>query len=226
MPAITRRSVVKGVSWSAPVVAAAAAAPALAASCRNPLTYTGRFTQADSSTISRRYTYTASGGASVVVTVATSAYGGKVLQRSNLTAAGNTTTGGYNGAGSLLQADGLQLQQEGAGGQKLTITFSKPVTDLTFSIADIDWNGSTYQDSVWVSPSPTSVSLGTAVKGGASQSGPLQARQTGQVTSSTSANWASVTIAGPVSSFVVDYSSTTGTGVQQIFLTGLSFKAC
>lgn len=225
MPAITRRSVVKGVSWSAPVVAAAAAAPALAASCRNPLTYTGKFTQANSSTIPRRYTYTASGGASVVVTVATSAYGGKALQPSNLTAAGNSTRG-YNGEGDLLRADGLQLQQEGAGGQKLTITFSKPVTDLTFSIADIDWTDSSYQDSVWVSPSPTSVSLGNAVKGEASQSSPLQARQPGQVSSSTSANRASVTMAGPVSSFVVDYSSTRGNGVQQIFLTGLSFKAC
>ncbi|MCZ6937792.1 hypothetical protein EJ130_05800 [Micrococcus luteus] len=225
MPAITRRSVVKGVSWSAPVVAVAAAAPALAVSCGNPLTYTGKFAQGNSYTIPRSYTYSAPGGASVVLSVATSAYGGKVLQGSNLTAAGNINAG-YNGAGNLLQVDGLQLQQEGAGGQKLTIAFSKPVTDLTFTIADIDWNGSNYQDSVWVSPSPTSVSLGTAVTGEASQSTPFKALKTGQVLSSTSANWASVTMAGPVSSFVVDFSSNTGNVAQQIFLTGLSFKAC
>lgn len=225
MPTITRRSVVKGVSWSAPVVAAAAAAPAFAVSCGSPLTYTGKFTQASSSTIPRSYTYSAPGGASVVLSVATSAYGGKVLAANNLTAAGNSSAG-YNGLGNLLQVDGLLLQQAGAGGQKLTITLSKPVTDLAFTIADIDWNGSNYQDSVWVSPSPTSVSLGTAVTGKASQSSPLKALKTGSVLSSASANWASVTMAGPVSSFTVDFSSTTGNVAQQIFLTGLSFKAC
>ncbi|WP_336638930.1 hypothetical protein [Micrococcus luteus] len=206
------------------MVAAAAAAPALAISCGNPLTYTGKFTQANSYTIPRQYTYTAPGGASVDLSVDTSAYDGKLLARENLTAAGNLNSG-YNGLGDL-RADGLQLQQAGVGGQKLTITFSKPVMDLTFTIADIDWLRSGYQDSVWVSPSPTSVSLGTAVTGEASASRPLKATTTGAVNSDVSANRATVTMAGPVSSFTVDFSSTTGETMQQIFLTGLSFKAC
>lgn len=224
MPIITRRSVVKGVSWSAPMVAAAVAAPALAVSCANPLTYTGKFTQANSYTIPRQYTYTAPGGASVGLSVGTSAYGGKLLDTINLSAAGAISLG-YNGLG-VLRDDGLLLQQQGAGGQKLTITFSKPVMDLTFTIADIDWLGNGYRDSVWVSPSPTSVSLGAAVTGEASASSPLKATTTGAVSSDVSANRATVTMAGPVSSFTVDFSSTTGTTAQQIFLTGLSFKAC
>lgn len=218
-----RRAVAKGMAWAAPVVAASAATPALAASCA-PVTYTGAFTQANVYRVPSSYTWTNTAGDTITLAVSTSAYGGKTLPQNNLSAAGGINVG-YNGQGDL-SGDGLQLQQNGSGGQVLTITFSEPVTDLTFTVADIDWNGSNYRDSVVLSPAPTTVANGSQVRGGGTTGAPLTSVTNREVNSGTVDNRSTVTYDGPVSSFTLDFSSTTGTTPQQIFLTDLTFTAC
>ena len=208
-----RRTVAKGMAWAAPVVAASAAAPALAASCA-PVTYTGAFTQANVyGPPPTSYTWTNAGGDTITLTLSTSTYGGKTLQSNNLTSAGGINQG-YNGQGDL-RDDGLLLQQNGSGGQVLTITFSEPVTDLTFTVADIDWLTRRYRDSVVLSPAPTTVSNGPEIQGGGTTGAPLTSRTNREVNSSEPANRSTVTYDGPVSSFTLDFSSTDGTTGQQ-----------
>lgn len=220
-----RRAVAKGMAWAAPVVAASAATPALAASCA-PVTYTGAFTQANVyGAPPTSYTWANADGDTITLTVSTSAYGGRLLSTNNLTSAGGRNQG-YNGNGDLRE-DGLLLQQrDGSGGQVLTITFSEPVTDLTFTVADIDWLTREYRDSVVLSPAPTTVSNGPAVQGAGTTGAPLTPRTNGQVDSSVVNNRSTVTYDGPVSSFTLDFSSTDGRTAQQIFLTDLTFTAC
>lgn len=220
-----RRAVAKGMAWAAPVVAASAATPALAASCA-PVTYTGAFTQADVyGDPPTSYTWTNADGDTITLAVSTSAYGGRILAPNNLHSAGGIKEG-YNGLGDL-RDDGLLLQhRDSSGGQVLTITFSEPVTDLTLTVADIDWLTRKYRDSVVLSPAPTTVSNGPAVQGGGTTSAPLTSRTNGEVNSSEPANRSTVTYDGPVSSFTLDFSSTDGTTSQQIFLTDLTFTAC
>lgn len=224
LPLPGRRAVAKGMAWAAPVVAASAATPALAASCV-PVTYTGAFTQANVyGAPPTSYTWTNADGDTITLAVSTSAYGGKTLPGNNLTSAGGINQG-YNGNGDLRE-DGLLLQQQGSGGQVLTITFSEPVTDLTFTVADMDWLTGGYRDSVVLSPAPTTVSNGPAVQGDGTTGAPLTSTTKRVVDSSEVANRSTVTYDGPVSSFTLDFSSTDGTTAQQIFLTDLTFTAC
>lgn len=158
-PSLSRRTVAHGLAWTVPAVAAAAAAPAFAVSCANPAAFTGRFTQANVyGTPPSTYTWSAAGRTPITLSLNTVADSGKSLTPNNLTSAGGINQG-YNGLGDL-RADGLLLQQSGSGGQRLTITFSRPVTNLQFTIADVDWLRSRYRDAIVLDPEPTSVTNG------------------------------------------------------------------
>lgn len=220
---VSRRSVTAGTLWSAPAVAIAAAAPAVAVSAC--VTYTGAFTQPSSyNPVPLSYTFRGSDGSTVTVSLSTASYGGKTLLSNNLTAAGNVNKG-YNGMGDLA-TDGLQLQQQGTGGQRLTFTFSQPVSNLSFVVADIDNSGKQYRDSVTLSPAPTSVVNGSSLTGSGGTGDPLRATTTSPVNSDNKANRSTVTMAGPLSSMTVDFSSSTGTVAQQVFITGMTFEVC
>lgn len=220
--ALSRRTVAKGALWTAPAISLAAAAPAVAASS-SCVSYTGAFTQPSYSPVRMAYTFTGSDGSTVTVSLSTRVYGGKTLMRPNLSAAGNIEY--YNGAGDL-RYDGLQLQQQGTGGQVLTFSFSQEVSNLQFTVADIDNDGTRYRDSIVLSPAPTTVTNGRAVVGAGTTAAPLRTTGTSQVTSDTLANRSTVTMADPLSSFSLDFSSSTGTTAQQIFITSMSFDVC
>ncbi|MEU3871685.1 hypothetical protein AB0E52_09830 [Micrococcus luteus] len=206
-------------------MAAAAAAPAFAVSCANPAAFTGRFTQANVyGTPPSTYTWSAAGRTPITLSLNTVADIGKSLTPQNLTSAGGINQG-YNGLGDLSE-DGLLLQQSGSGGQRLTITFSRPVTNLQFTIADVDWLRSRYRDAIVLDPEPTSVTNGPPLQGNGTTGSPVSAVSAGEVTSDTVANRSRVTYAGPINSFTLYFSSTDGTTAQQIFLTGLTFFAC
>ena len=224
-PSLSRRTVAHGLAWTVPAVAAAAAAPAFAVSCANPAAFTGRFTQADVyGTPPSTYTWSAAGRTPITLSLNTVADSGKSLTPNNLTSAGGSNQG-YNGLGDL-RADGLLLQQSGSGGQRLTITFSRPVTNLQFTIADVDWLRSRYRDAIVLDPEPTSVTNGPPLQGNGTTGSPVSAVSAGEVSSDTEANRSRVTYAGPINSFTLYFSSTDGTTAQQIFLTGLTFFAC
>jgi len=224
-PAPSRRAVTAGLAWSVPAIAATAAAPAYAASCANPTTYTGDFTQANVyGAPPSSYTWTSASGNTITLDVSTVAYGGKSLMTNNLTSAGGINQG-YSGRGDL-ESDGLQLQQQGNGGQVLTISLSEPVTDLQFTIADLDWRSRGYRDAVVLSPTPTTVTNNSAVQGAGVAGNPLTPKTAAEVNSDTLDNRSTVTYSGPITSFSLDFSSTDGTVAQQIFLTNLRFAAC
>lgn len=219
---VSRRSVTAGTLWSAPAVAIAAAAPAVAVSAC--VTYTGAFTQPSSyNPVPLSYTFRGSDGSTVTVSLSTASYGGKTLLSNNLTAAGNVNKG-YNGMGDLA-TDGLQLQQQGTGGQRLTFTFSQPVSNLSFVVADIDNSGKQHKDSVTLSPTPSVVN-GSAVTGSGVTGDPLRTTRTSPVNSDNKDHRSTVTMAGPLSSMTVDFSSSEGTVAQQIFITGMTFEVC
>lgn len=219
----------RGVAWAAPTAAVLVAAPALAMSCSQPVAYTAPLNTANykrtnnkSGTGTARSTVT--GSAAITYTISSVASAGQTLVSNNLSVAGDINNG-YNGAGSLT-TDGLQLQQSGATtGQTVSITFSRPVTNLSVMVADIDRTSSTHADIVSFSPAPSTVTNGRGVQGAGTASSPLTAKAVGEVTSDTVANRSTVTFAGPLTTLTVRFGSSVGTASQQVFLAGLSFSA-
>ncbi len=160
-----RRSVVRGAAWAVPAFAVASAAPAYAVSvCSGVLYYTLDWATAGSGTVSSAQATTAGAGNPVGVTVS-----------SNFVGAATAWTGDrtvVSPVGGLGQA-GLYLNTGTVGGQgnrqDLTLTFSRPVTNLHFSITDID-QPAFAGDRVSASVVPTSQSkpggvLGTGTTG-------------------------------------------------------------
>lgn len=228
-PRPTRRAVARGALWTMPVVAVTGVAPAYAYSCAI-VPYTAPLNTAKygktSTTTGSGSTNAQASSAPVTYTVTAAASSGATLASNNIRAAGDTT-GGYNGLGDLA-SDGLQLQQQGAlGGQTITIAFSRPVWNLSFTVADIDSNGTAqYVDQVFFDQAPTSVANASAVTGSGTAAAPLKPiSNNNQVNSDVVANRSKVTFSGPISSLSMTFSSASGTVAQQIFLTGMTFSA-
>lgn len=157
-------------------------------------------------------------------TVRATAGAGETLANQNLVPAGQMSPSN-NGLGTLA-TDSLQFQQSGATtGQTVTFTFSKPVSNLTFSVADLDNSGTLYQDRVSFSPAPTSSVLGANVAGVGSSADPLRGTGTSAVNSDVTASWAKVSFAGPLTTLTMTFRSQQGTSPQQIFITAMSFTA-
>lgn len=227
---ISRRTVARGALWTAPSIIVSTAAPAYAASCAavNYAAPLNASTVQTASTTSATGTATSSttGTDAVTYKITSSAGSGTILGAANESTAGGGPTSYYNGTGDL-GSDGLQLQQNGGvTGQTITFTFSRAVTDLTFTVADIDSAGTGYYDAVSFSLAPTTIVNGAAVKGAGTKASPLQAINANQqVNSSTLANRSTVTFSGPLTTFSMTFSSATGTTAQQIFLTQMRFTS-
>lgn len=233
-----RRAIAKGLLWTVPSAVVATTAPAFAASCP-PQAYTAPFTteyyRRESTTAATGQSSPVEGAQPVTYTVTSESIGGKNLQPSNLTVAGDIN-GGYNGLGDL-RSDGLQLQQTGGTGgypsrQVLTITFDRPVSDLRLTIADIDRRGSsdlttstsTYHDGIAVAPTVAVVNSGS-VTGAANTGDPLRATRVGERNSDDMTTRSTVSVLEPTRSVSITYWSITGSYYQQVFLTGMSFTA-
>ena len=232
IPRIPRRAIARGLAWAAPAAIVTTAAPSYAASCNTAARYTAPL---HANSVTRTSGTQASGVAtsaepgSTPVTYSVQARAGtgtSINTGSNLTTAGGTASSFYNGLGDL-RVDGLQLQQNGSpAGQVVTFTFSRPITDLSFTVADLDSMSSGYKDAVTISPTPTAVVNNGAAQGNGTAASPLQAiNQSAQVNSDVVANRSSVKLAGPLTTFTLTFSSTRGTTAQQIFLRDLVFTA-
>lgn len=233
---LSRRTVAAAALWSAPVIALSGAAPAMAVTKCGPATYDANFTTstyARSSSTSGRLTASAAGRDPVTVTVASTAVGGKLIGAGSLSVAGDTQAG-YNGVGDL-RSDGLMLQQSGGTGgnssrQTVTFTFDRPVSGLSFVLADLDRKGSGtsgagfYHDAVAVTPTPQVVNAAN-VTGSATTVNPLRSSNVAEVSADNTAHRSNVSIAGPVTSFTLQFWSATGTDGQQVFLRDLVFTA-
>jgi hypothetical protein len=144
------------------------------------------------------------------------------------------SNGGSNLGG--LAVTGLQLQQSGgsssgyAVGQSVTITFSRPVTGLSFYVVDIDRSGTAnssgvYQDAIALSGSPVIDQRATNVAGTATSTDPLRRTVVGDLAPSNGGGNARVTYPGTISSFTLEFWSSAGWAAQQIFLTQMTFTA-
>lgn len=116
--------------------------------------------------------------------------------------------------------------------QVLTITFDRPVSDLRFTIADIDRRGSgesttdtnSYHDGIAVSPTVAVVNGGN-VTGAGTTGDPLRTTRVGERNSDDVTRRSAVSVREQTKSVSITCWSITGSYHQQVFLTGMSFKA-
>lgn len=151
----SRRSVVRGVAWSVPVVSVAATAPAFAASpCQTLYPYrldwgTTSYTRTDARAATASVTTTTTGGTPVPVTFRSVSVGDNVPDAArNLTVPANTGTGTTadpvvaNLGGRAGERGVMLYHATSAIGrpnrQEVTITFGRPVRNLQFWVTDID----------------------------------------------------------------------------------------
>lgn len=157
----TRRAITKGALWAMPAAAASYAAPAYAASC-NPVSTITEWAGANykqASSTSGTYTVPdpdgAGRGTGMTVKVS-SAFGtntqaGNQLKTRDDNLRGiSTSRGGFSNTLALHQSpikDHLKTETATpANSQTVTFTFSKPVTGLSFTIADIDSAARDFRD--------------------------------------------------------------------------------
>lgn len=122
-------------------------------------------------------------------------------------------------------------------GQKLTITFPRDVTDLSFWLVDIDGPTTGYWDRLRFNVAPTvaPANRDARISGNGFGTSPFYYLPTGTNPSAPSNNnnigenstgaRVKVSFAGPVSSLKMEYWNSAGTGVQRVFLHDLAFKS-
>lgn len=165
-PDPSRRTVVRGIAWTVPVVSAVAAAPAFAASCqktalqavtwsatRTATTQTGTTSSGTNVNVSAAYTATVLGGGSL---------NGSNLAASTAVAANDSLSLVNNSPTTLAGADG------NGNYQTVNLVFTRPAYGLTFFLDDVDRAVGSYADQVALAATPVETPtavLGSAVAG-------------------------------------------------------------
>lgn len=182
-PRPNRRTLTRAAAWTVPVIAAAAAAPAYAASCTGR---TGQVLDWDSAQVTFTRTSTSakavldpdgSGAVPSLTLDVTAGYTGNMQAGSE---SGDTTqTMALQAAVGGLAASGLGLMQAttsaGPNNTKkqpvgygdrgtYTFVFSRPVSNLVFTITDIDSTASDFRDALVLSPGYVVESLASGIE--------------------------------------------------------------
>jgi hypothetical protein len=239
----TRRTLMRGAAWSVPVVAVAAQAPAFAASpCDQqgyrldwgvtPYVAPANLTVSPNAGVA---TVAASAEGTPITVTLTSTLSGLGVTRytGNLTVLTTTNIGalGAGEQGVAVRTNGTSLTS--LSSQTITVTFSRPVSNLSFTIVDIDRDAN-FNDRVIMSPLPTSYTRAATVDGSGdagletANSGPF--RQTGSTTNlddTSGAGNVTVRYAGGTSftSFQILYFNASSSGPQGILLSDFIFTA-
>lgn len=181
----SRRAVVRGAAWSVPVVSMAVTAPAYAAStCRDGAyqirwasDFNGTTKIATANRISTSGTGSV-GNAALTMTV-TSKFNGTMQAGSkggysNLNVSPDNIGGlGTHGLTIMQRSSQRALETPRANqNQVVTLTFSRPVWDLKFTLTDIDALSGQYQDRIMISSPPASYTLASQVSGGGTSGSP------------------------------------------------------
>ena len=150
---VGRRSVVRSAAWSLPVIAVSAQAPAFAASCNQP--YVGDLNLATMYTRNSRTSGTAvvplaSGAGSVTIGFASNTTAAYAEQAGNFTI--DPSVGKTGEAGIQLSYDNTNVNGSSGQHYRLTLTFSRAVTKLTFLVTDIDVDGGHDEQVAVISP--------------------------------------------------------------------------
>lgn len=224
---ISRRRVVAGAAWTVPTLTIASAAPAFAASCAAS-TFTADLTSAGYNAATGVYTWgTGCCGSSTPITMSlTSAASGATVGSStfNLT---DDQVGGTGQPGIILQAAYPPANWNGYA--DFTMTFNTTVSDLQFTLTDIDGNqAKDNNERVVLSPGGFSVvSRGSRVSGNGTaanpftQSGPKPYDDLNNVTSSAG----NVTVSfASASSATIRFYLNDADNNHAIYLTEISFS--
>jgi hypothetical protein len=220
---VGRRAVARGAAWSIPVVSLAVAAPAMAASGCKMTTGTlswDVFTDGSKQTGKALAT---TGGTGVTVTLATTGDTG---------ATGNglvtsTPTGSLSKVIRFTSLDNVANTT-----QTITITFSKPVQNLAFSLLDVDsarqGNQSAYEDLVVINTPGWTAVKHINVKGSGTTALPYRAQTTNSPVDGTSADSnVDLSWTGPISSISFTYSQDGSVnGDPFIGISDIAFQYC
>lgn len=241
--AVSRRVLTKGIAWSVPTVVASVAAPAYAASCSPVSTTTPWKSPNYVYTSATAGTYTVPDpdgtGPGTGMTVKVSSVFGSNTQAGNQAQTTNNNLRGITASRGGM-TDTLALHQSPksnaaktntatpANSQTVTFTFSKPVTGLSFTIADIDSAARDFRDQVTVSgvvvSTPTN-SLYVQSSGGTATSIGTNTR----IDEASDAGNVKFTVSGSVTSITITYYNTTSAsdrsidGDQGVYISPLAF---
>jgi hypothetical protein len=222
---VRRRAVLTAGAWAAPAVVMATPLPSFAASpeCFSVLNYSLDWDSLALGTVVSSANATAAGGTPVPVTVASVFVGLARTRTGNRTVAG-TDVGGSGGRALFVTQTMSAPQSSRANRQELTLSFGRPVTNLTFTITDIDVGP--FQDLVDSSTVPSSQSKPGTVTGQGTAADPWVSSGSSDVPDDGS-NEGNVTLTFGFSltSLTLNYWNGTGAAEQGIYLTDLTFNA-
>lgn len=240
----TRRAITKGALWAMPAAAASYAAPAYAASCSPVSTITewagANYKQASST--SGTYTVPDPDGAGrgTGMTVKVSSVFGSNTQAGNQRKTRDdnlrgisTSRGGFSNTLALHQSPIENPLKTGtatlANSQTVTFTFSKPVTGLSFTIADVDSNAYDFVDQVTVSGGivASSATNSQYVRASGGTATPVNANR--PIDDGGTSGNVKFTVSGSVTSITITYYNITSAsdpridGDQGVFISPLAF---
>lgn len=217
----SRRTVTRAAAWSVPVVAAATAAPAYAASCAKVRVTANQVTTYNRVTaVQWTATFDADGNGPLlpnVMTVKATYDNGMAVRNDAGTAAGGandnfTVQNPVGGLGTY----GLVMGQRATGRTgapgafgHYDFTFTRPVSNLSFTLTDIDSTSGDFWDSVWLTPGFTLSDKAAGLQGSGTQGDPLKQKTGNSAVDNASGGAGNVTVtyAGPISGFQVNYSN-------------------
>ena len=236
----TRRTLVRGAAWSVPVVAAATTAPAFAASpCGS--TYTWKLDWGSTS-----YTKNTANLGTATVTNAAGTYPITVTFNSSVTGTmlGSITRhptnldieAGMGNIGALGAGEqGLELWHSSSANsdnvyQTVVVRFDRKVSDLAFTITDIDFQSGNFSDRVAISGNRTGIPGSTYVIGTGTYTDPWRPRDSNPApinipdTGDSRGNVA-VKFLAPVTDFEIRYWNRGGSSQQAIWIGDLTWTA-
>jgi hypothetical protein len=228
---LTRRSLTRGAVWTAPAIVVGVAAPAYAASCTSAYRLNWGTTPYTTSSNSGSATVSATsgGGTPVVVTFASTITGSVNRSSENLTVPATTNIGGLGAGERGLSLRHTNISSGRSNRQTVNITFSRPVTGLSFTFTDIDsnesWLSGDFWDRIELSGVRTFVSAAN-VTGQGTQAQPWYLNNDdNDLGDTSSAGNVTVTYAAAVTSITVVYWSNQAGGDQRVFLGDFTFTA-
>ncbi len=219
---VGRRAVARGAAWSIPVVSLAMAAPAMAVSGCKPTTGAlswdvyGNGTKQTGKALATTLT-----GVTVTVTVSGdtgAANNGEVT---------STVTGGLT---KVLRFYDLNNKKDTS--QTVTLTFSKPVQNLSFSLLDVDSQSgilqNAYEDLVIINTAGGSAHRHSNVKGSGTVADPYRGKNTNSPVAGSSADSnVDLSWTGPISSVSFTYKQDGSVnGNPFIGISDLTFQRC
>ena len=227
---VDRRSVVRTAAWSLPVIAVSAQAPAFAASCNQQ--YAGNLNLATMYTRNSRTSGTAvvplaNGAGSVTIGFASSTTTLYGAQTGNFTI--DPAVGGTNQAGILFSYSNDNVDGSSAQNYKVTLTFSRAVTDLTFLITDIDVGGRHDERLAVISPATftRNIPANSNCRGAATLANPIYNSVPGAISNiNDDSGNVRINVPGPTTTVTLQLwnADTAATGSND-YLTDLSFQA-